>query len=170
MTEVNMDNKKIRKTESLKALIEGKNLYTGEVISGLDENLKSDLSYILDKLIKVLDKKKEKSEEQIVSSEKTIVLRRGMIVVDGNKYMIDDGALYDKEGMRFPDGKANDIIYKYYTGIDYSKLDEEQLTEFIKGIKNSGFFKLCVGVIEEELKNYTMIALLRRSCQYIRVH
>ena len=107
-----MEEKRIKKTDALKKLINGVNAYTGEDVIGLDENLKRDLEYILDYLLK---KKKNDAMEAKIEADtiektenvKTIKsIRRGIIFVDNIKYILHDGRISDSSGMALPDGKA----------------------------------------------------------------
>ncbi len=153
-----MTEKKIKKTQALKSLIEGINIYTGAEVEGLDENLKNDLTYILEYLLKRSKANtaedatpQEKKEEVNESKSDEIVLRRGRITVGGQKYSLAEGAIFDSTGMRIPDARAGTILYRYYSKIDREKLDESQLLEYIKGIKYAKCLKLCTDVIQEEL-------------------
>lgn len=163
-----MSEKKIKKTQVLKSLIDGVNIYTGAEIEGLDENLKKDLTYILEYLLKHSkanttenDTQQEKQVVAVEDKRDEIVLRRGKITVDGQKYSLAEGAVFDSTGMRIPDARSGTILYKYYSKIDREKLDEEQLLECIKGIKYAKCLKLCTDVIQEELEKEHSYSFIR---------
>jgi hypothetical protein len=58
----------------------------------------------------------------------------------------------DRTGMILPEGKATGLLYKYYISLDTSEFDEEQLKEYIKGIKEAKLWNLCIEVIEKEFE------------------
>lgn len=148
-----MADKKIRRSDALNALINGTNIYTNEQIIGLDDNLKKDLNYILDFILKA--QKKQSSvevKEKAIEKPKAIVLREGNIVVDNQSYRLSKGAVYNSKGMKIPDQFGDPILYKYYSNIDYSKFSEEEFLEFIKGAKDAKCNKLCIDIIEKEIE------------------
>ncbi len=101
---------------------------------------------------------KEKVKEESVEIKKEIPkklefnIREGNILIDGDRYYLYDGKIADRTGMNLPEGKAVDLLYKYYISLDTSEFDEEQLKEYIKGIKEAKLWNLCIEVIEKELE------------------
>ncbi len=166
-----MQKKKVKKLDALKALIDGVNIYTGVVVDGIDDCLREDLVYIYDYLSKrtKTNNPDEKKEENVKPQQKsvdksvdnTLILRKGRIEIDGQKYTLNEGSLFDSMGMKIPEGKAITALFKYYSQIDYSQLDESQLLEYIKALKNSKLFQLCTDVIEEELTNEHEYSFMR---------
>lgn len=167
----------------IKELINGVNIYTGEEITGLDENLKRDLFDLYDlffinkknRFVKEEEKTvepKEKIEEVKIAQQELqgitieepikinkelpkkleINIREGNILINGDRYYLHDGKIADRTGMCLPEGKSMDLLYKYYTSLDTNGFDEEQLKEYVKGIKEAKLWNLCVEVIEKELE------------------
>ena len=153
-----MDDKKPTKLEALKCLIDGSNIYTGEIISGVDEKLKKDLLYIFEYLSKRV--KPSNAEKTIVNEvapssnavENVVVLRKGRIVVEGQRYTLADGMLFDSTGIKVSESKAEPILFKYYSNINYASMDEEQKLEYIKALKYAKFYQMCIDVIEKEFR------------------
>ncbi len=90
--------------------------------------------------------------KNIESASKSIIFREGNIEVNGQRYRLKDGVLYDSTGISVPKSRSERVLYEYYSRINCDQLDETQLIDYAKGLKDAGFFQLCVQTIEKELK------------------
>ena len=58
------------------------------------------------------------------------------IIYDGDTYYIKKGIVYDSMFLQVSSNLAKLILAKIYEGVDYESLNEEQLLEHIKDLKN----------------------------------
>lgn len=159
-----MEERRIRKTEALKSLIDGVNIYTGEVVLGLDESLKKDLCYILEYLERAKRTKegaKDSTPTSVASAPATLAIRKGKIIVDDQVYYLHDGKISDKSGMTMPSAQTLPVLFKHYSSVYQQDLDEASLLECIKGVKEARLFDLCLEILEKELS-------LAHSHQFLR--
>ena len=69
------------------------------------------------------------------------------LIYDGTTYYYQDGKLYDKSFLEIPKAASLPILSNYYAQVDYSEFSEQELINYIKAIKNSELYTLCINVI-----------------------
>ena len=77
------------------------------------------------------------------------------IISNGNVYYYHNGKIYDEHFIEAPTGEAYDVLVDYYKTIDYKSLNEGELVEFIKNLKNSGFYTNCINACLDGLQIFS---------------
>ncbi len=77
------------------------------------------------------------------------------IIYENETYYFNKGVIYDQSFLEVPKSVSRRVLADYYKDIDYTKFEEEKLLEYLKEIKISGFYDLCLNVINYGLKKFT---------------
>ena len=77
------------------------------------------------------------------------------IFLDGETYYFNKGIIYDSSFLETPTIITQKVLKKYYSNINYIDFEEEKLLEYLKQLKVSGFYELCLNVINYGLDKFS---------------
>ncbi|MBR2909569.1 MAG: hypothetical protein IKC11_04395 [Clostridia bacterium] len=76
------------------------------------------------------------------------------IIYDGDTYYIKKGIVYDSMFLQVSSNLAKLILAKKYEDDDYKSLNEEQLLERVKDLKNAEIYEKCIKIIKFGLDKF----------------
>lgn len=77
------------------------------------------------------------------------------ITFNNEEYYFDKGIIFDSSFIELPKAISRKILANYYKSINYKELEEGELLEYLKQLKNSEFPDLCLEAIEYGLGKFS---------------